>query len=136
MTRVNTVPAEWLTDQHLLAELREIPRILAQCRPLAPHETVPSYRLGRGHVLFFYPLTGYVVRRLEALGVEARSRGFRVAPQAVGRSPVPGLDGDWTPGPGAVRLNLERLQERFGARVGWYRYRGAVAGEGHYLKYF
>lgn len=56
MTRINLVPVQNLCDQHLLAELRELPRI-----PNAVEKgrysllNVPTeYVLGKGHVTFFY----------------------------------------------------------------------------------
>lgn len=127
MTRINVVEPAALTDQHLLAELRELPRVFALARPLAPREVVPRYTLGAGHVRFFYGRTGWLHRRQEALIAEGLGRGFaltyRTAP-----APVPGLDDDWTPTADDVAVNVERLRERLlGApRVGFYTYGGIV----------
>lgn len=61
MTRINTILATDLTDQHLFAEYREITRIFALVAAACQKHSVPAiltkipanYRMGAGHVLFF-----------------------------------------------------------------------------------
>ena len=60
MTRINTVPVECLSDKHLLAEYRELPRIFTAVAKIydsgnqLPTDIPPNYKLGAGHVKFFY----------------------------------------------------------------------------------
>ena len=131
MTRINTIEPADLLDQHLFAEWRELPRIFALARPLRPREVVPAFRLGSGHVRFFYPLTGWLAARHAALTAELEARGYNLTPRAP-LEPLEGLDGDWSPGPVDHRRSLERLAERQAARPGFYRLRGDTAGPGHY----
>ena len=131
MTRINVIEPASLADQHLIAEYRELPRVFALARPLTLRERVPAYRLGAGHVKFFYDLTGWLASRQVALIAECQRRGFSVqhtSPPA----PVPGLDGDWLPPPEAVALNLARLRDKLLLRPGFYRYCGKVVGQDFY----
>lgn len=57
MTRINgSIDPSDLTDQHLLAEYREMIRIPNHVlkRDVLLHKIPESFRLGRGHVTFFY----------------------------------------------------------------------------------
>lgn len=60
MTRINLVPVSELSDQHLIAEYRELPRIFnlvlnAQYKGKYPldFKISDTYLLGTGHVTFF-----------------------------------------------------------------------------------
>lgn len=127
MTRINVIDPVELADQHLLAEYRELPRVFALARLLSPREAVPTYRLGAGHVRFFYPLTGWLANRQRTLIAECLRRGFDIQ-HTTPPVPVPGLDGDWTPPPEAVAANLERLRQKLHARPGFYRHQGEPVG--------
>ena len=131
MTRINCIDPANLTDQHLLAEYRELPRVFALARHLAPREVVPTYRMGAGHVRFFYTRTGWLAKRQAALIAECLARGFdiqhRTAPE-----PVPGLDDDWAPSEADMQCNLERLRDKLDARPNFYRHRGVPVTPDHY----
>jgi len=135
MTRINVIPAADLTDRHLIAEYRELPRVFELARKWVesgrPGEIPDSYRLGSGHVRFFYPRTGFLSRRQAELIAEGRARGFELS-HVDPPDPVPGADDDWSPPPEAVALNLERLRERLQARPELYRLRGEPVGVDFY----
>lgn len=122
MTRINVIPPADLTDQHLIAEYRELPRVFALARP--DPATPPAYTLGVGHVRFFYPRTGYLTRRQGDIITECLRRGFAIT-QLEAPAPVVGLDEDWTPTPEARAVNLARLAERLAVRPSGYTHRGA-----------
>lgn len=112
MTRVNLTEPSTLWDKHLLAELREIPRIpnsvLAGKYRSAPPK---SFRLGTGHVLFFTNKLGWLKNRYDALMEESRRRGFNVEY----RFPdISGIEGDcnWTPTYQDVMLSQQRIDQR------------------------
>lgn len=126
MTRINCVPVEELTDKHLVAEYRELPRVFklmraAQDRGEAPTDgrNPRSYVLGTGHVRFFYNKGLFLLRRQKALVAEMQARGFK--PQFTDPSELlpEGLDlwrmMDWTPDEEALRLNRSRIAERLAA---------------------
>ena len=58
MTRINTIPPQELCDKHLMAEIREITRIPNTIKTgKAIIANIPdTFRLGSGHVKFFYDL--------------------------------------------------------------------------------
>lgn len=131
MTRINTIPVERLADQHLLAEYRELPRIFSTARALKPREAVPTYRLGKGHVLFFYDKLQWLSVRHQQLVRECQSRGFEVK-FTDALEPIPGLDNPWTPTEPDHLINLSRLRERLEAKPGFYRHRGAPVSNDFY----
>lgn len=133
MTRINCIPVEWLTDQHAFAECREAPRVFALARPLTTREAVTSYRLGRGHVLFFYHRTGWLSRRCADLIADCLGRGYNLTHREP-PAPVPDLDNDWSPTTADMLVNLLRLDERLQARPGFYKYHGVAVPDDFYTR--
>jgi hypothetical protein len=122
MTRINCIPPTELSGPHLLAEYRELPRVFALVRaaiargekPDDPRNP-PEYRLGAGHVRFFYSRLGYLARRQATLVLEMQSRGY----QPKYDNALALLDGlpaewcqDWTPTAEAIALNKARIADR------------------------
>ena len=81
MTRINCgIPSAELVDMHLLAEHREIKRI-PNCIKKGKYklDNIPdNFKLGTGHVKFFYNKLKYLHRRYISLYLECRARGFNV----------------------------------------------------------
>ena len=83
MTRINAFikPAE-LCDQMLLAEHREIkriPNVISKSKKKLNDYDIPDdFRLGAGHVLFFYNKVEYLHERYIEIRIECRKRGFEV----------------------------------------------------------
>jgi deoxyribonuclease (pyrimidine dimer) len=93
-----------------LAEYRELPRISKAARVCddAPSE----YKLGAGHVKFFYDKGEYLRRRFEEeIVVELFARGFKLSYSKYRPHPT-GLNNDWTPTEEAKQLNRERIALR------------------------
>jgi hypothetical protein len=110
MTRINCVPVDELTDKHLIAEYRELPRISKLARPTTSAPT--EYKLGAGHLLFFYDKGLYLKKRFECEIVpEMRRRGFVTNYTTYREHPI-GLNNDWTPTAEALTINRERIKER------------------------
>lgn len=125
MTRINCIPPSELCRQHLVAEYRELPRVVtlakgACLRGLTPETLLapPAYTLGRGHVLFFYARLGFIVQRFHELVAEMDDRGYiaRIRPFALcaGLETFPGRQWlcEWKPTPEAQALNRARIAER------------------------
>lgn len=126
MTRINCIPPAELTSQHLVAEYRELPRIFALVRAAIARGESPddprnpdAYRLGAGHVRFFYGRLGYLAKRQAALVAEMKARGFQPTFTDTGRL----LDGfpkawckDWQPTADALAANRARISERLSAQ--------------------
>ena len=80
MTRINLVPPAELCDQHLLAEHRELTRIPNAVAKGKFHlKGQPTeYKLGEGHVRFFFNKLAFLKKRYDALHAECKARGFNV----------------------------------------------------------
>lgn len=83
MTRINSaIPVKNLTDEHLLAEHREIKRLPYQWRKSFHNGYLlfasEKFTLGKGHVLFFLDKQNFVLKRYLTLYDECINRGFNV----------------------------------------------------------
>lgn len=101
MTRINASiqPIE-LCDKHLLGEIFEITRIPSTIKSgKAKIQNIPeSFRLGSGHVKFFYNKLRYLHYRYYALIAEAQNRGFNKVPDTSVFEDLPKeLYLDWQP---------------------------------------
>lgn len=140
MTRINLDPPSLLIDQHLLGELHEIGRVwplaLAALDRLGSVEALraacpATFRLGAGHVCFFFPRLGWLADRHRALVAEALSRGWRVTHTEP--PPVPeGLDLAWTPTADDWKVSRPRLVESIGRMKRGPTYRGERVGRDWY----
>lgn len=131
MTRINVVEPQELMDQHLLAEYRELPMVLAALRrsirskrglPKIPTE----YTLGKGHVTFFYDKGTFLYKRYKALKRELTTRGYRLDPnrKIEWHTIGPNLWKEYDPTPIDVAINRVRIAQRIMKRPNWYRYYG------------
>lgn len=120
MTRINCIPVEELTREHLIAEYREIPRVVplahkAWLRGENPEAMPGYYVLGNGHVRFFYARLGYIRQRFFKLVNEMERRGytcnFNDVPQEYFEMPTAWRK-DWTPTHMAMDLNRKRIEKR------------------------
>lgn len=115
MTRINLVPPEELCDQHLLAEHRELTRIPNAVAKGKYHlKGQPAeYKLGEGHVRFFFNKLAFLKKRYDALHAECKARGFNV--QYIWNETLPddpSLWLDYEATEDALQINRERIQER------------------------
>lgn len=115
MTRINCIPPSELTDRHLLAEYRELPRVfkLARYSPDIPEQ----YTLGKGHVKFFYDKLSYCFNRQCEIVREMKRRGFKpkLNPDYLYDTYAHSkfqLWGSWVPTEEAQQLNRQRIKER------------------------
>jgi hypothetical protein len=122
MTRINAgVTPRTLCDKHLMAEHREIKRIPNCVRKgRANLENIPdSFRLGTGHVSFFYDKLGFLKNRYDALHTECLRRGFNVQNYEGAWEGIPTeLLKDWKPSVKDVALVAARIAERLNTSVG------------------
>lgn len=115
-----------LSDKHLGAEYRELPRVFGLVRQAVARGELPTdpqnptaYRLGKGHVRFFYSRLGFISRRYQQLCDECRSRGRQVnfGNLADLTSGIPAeWFWHWEPQPADIDLNLSRINDRGGLR--------------------
>lgn len=134
MTRINTIDPQDLTDQWLIAEWRELPRIpntIITGKAKVDLKKIPlDYRLGQGHCLFFYNKLLYLQKRHSLICAEMDCRGMKRDPaicvdlsrlSSVYKS---ALCSNWTPTQRDHYLNIDRLCERFSLRKRAYTLKG------------
>ena len=131
MTRINIVEPSELTDQHLIAEYREIfmvggslNRTLNSKVGYRESKVPKRYTLNSGHVYFFYNKGKYLHNRYKELIDEMKKRGFnpdksRVFPTKVFKDN--GLYNDWMPNIEDYKIIRQRIEERISAKPNWYR---------------
>lgn len=129
MTRINVIPVEQLTDQHLMAEYRELPMVLSAARRSDPRNYQASnrYTLNQGHVKFFFNKRKYLMDRWLDLIAELYNRGFKIDPASRTvhwRAADKFKQVDWQPDDRAKQINLQRIEERINAKRHWYKFRG------------
>lgn len=83
MTRINSaIPVQNLTDEHLLAEHREIKRLPHSLRKSIESGSIcripKEFCLGAGHVLFFLDKSKFTLDRYLKIREECIRRGFNV----------------------------------------------------------
>jgi len=133
MTRINIIPVSELTDQHLVAEYREIFMVgPSLCRSLKSkngfdRNRIPSrYTLNKGHVMFFYDKGKYLYNRYQELITEMKDRGMKPDPLRIfPKDHFPSeFFNDWSPVLEDLNIVRERINYRISQRPGWYRMRG------------
>ena len=131
MTRINLVNPRELYDQHLMAEYREIfmipaalKRSLKSKRGFKPEDIPPEFRLGRGHVKFFYDKGKYLAERYEKLKKELKRRGYKLDVRRIFPKNIflqHNLFGAWRPSEKDLALIRERLAKKIAQKPRWYR---------------
>lgn len=121
MTRINVVPPSELSRQHLVAEYREITRLPGNLNAWINRKSKPAkfsdipaeYKLGTGHVTFFYDKFKYLQSRFESLIEEMLSRGYNPNFTDSSIFKVDNLYyNDYTPTIEAMEINRARIKER------------------------
>ncbi|WVX87405.1 endonuclease V N-glycosylase UV repair enzyme [Vibrio phage EniLVp02] len=147
MTRINVIDPGLLTNEHVLAEWRELPRIARELEShptrYKPQDTPPFYTLGKGHVKFFRNKLKYLENRHRLLTDEALRRGMSLSHGALDLSSLdlaPQIRqfclNDWEPTPDAIAENIERIQERLFLRKKDYHIRDTkISTDGDVARY-
>ena len=131
MTRINLVDPSELTDQHLIAEYREIFMVggslnrTLNSKSGYREERVPKkYTLNTGHVYFFYNKGRYLHKRYHELIKEMRRRGFEPDKSRIFPTKVfvdNGLYNDWMPSLEDYKIIRQRIEEKIAMKPDWYR---------------
>lgn len=132
MTRINLVDPSHLTNVHLMAEYRELPRIFTAVKKLVDEgkwedfiksgQIPEKYVLGSGHVKFFYNKIRFLYIRYKALYSELLKRNFKMDEemyQSIVKSAFNLIretfvqdDLNYSPKPEEIYLNMARLCRR------------------------
>ena len=129
MTRINIVEPSELTDQHLIAEYREIFMVGSslqrslKSKNWNPKDIPIKFTLNTGHVKFFYDKGKYLSKRYDELRSEMKARGMTPdVTRIFKREQWPEeLWNDWTPNLEDYKLIRHRIEERIKMKPNWYR---------------
>jgi deoxyribonuclease (pyrimidine dimer) len=132
MTRINVIPVEELSNQHLMAEWREIfhiPRSLNRTlnskKGLEPERISSEYLLGTGHVYFFFDKMSYLLDRHKKIYRELLRRGYKIVYKEYLVDPFRRIEyrlKEYTPSEKDLEVNRKRIREKLEIRPGWYRF--------------
>ncbi|MFB6307275.1 MAG: pyrimidine dimer DNA glycosylase/endonuclease V [Flavobacteriales bacterium] len=116
MSRINAgIEPHELSRKHLIAEHREIKRIPNLIAKKKYHmDGIPeNFKLGKGHVKFFYDKLYYLKKRYDSLYKECIKRGYNVSYYGRAWDNVPNqLYNDWVPDKKVRQLVKERIKEK------------------------
>lgn len=129
MTRINLMPPQKLTDQHLLAEKKEINQLAGQFlkslkSPNFNYNKLPkTFTLGTGHVRFFYPYGEFLRKRFKLVCDELVHRKFASEAEFkdVWKDMGPEYNLDYTPHEVYIDASKTRVLLRVMEKPDWYR---------------
>ena len=131
MTRINIISPSELTDQHLIAEYREIfmvagslKRTLISKSGFVESKVPKNFTLNNGHVYFFYNKGKYLYKRYNLIIKEMKSRGFkpdenRIFPKDI--FIMNNLFNDWEPNQSDIKIIRKIINEKIAMKPSWYR---------------
>ena len=132
MTRINLVDPSELSDQHLVAEYREIFMVGSSLQRSLKSKNwektlanIPEkYTLNKGHVTFFYNKGKYLYKRYELLIEEMKNRGMNPDSERKFKTEQwpEELFNDWEPEPGDYKIIRARIKEKIEMKPDWYRF--------------
>ena len=134
MTRINLVPPEELSDQHLIAEYREIfmmdsslQRSLKSPNWEKTKRSIPKqFTLNKGHVKFFDDKGKYLSKRYDELIKEMRRRDMNPDPYRIfkkGQWPDE-LYKNWRPNHIDLKIVRKRIKTKIDLKPDWYKWNG------------
>lgn len=128
MTRINVIPVSELSDQHLFAEWRELPRISSYAKKSKSLYNPPkSFTLGTGHVIFFYNKKKWLLERYQALTIELIKRKYNIQIKDLDLSSLDKFSQvEWSPTEADKKISRARIKEKLLMKPGWYRKYGKI----------
>ena len=134
MTRINLVPPEELSDQHLVAEYREIfmigsslQRSLRSPNWEKTKKSIPKqFTLNKGHVKFFYDKGKYLSERYDELIKEMKKRQMSPNPlRTFKKEQWPDdLFNTWRPNDYDLKVVRKRIEMKIKLKPDWYKWNG------------
>jgi len=139
MTRINLVDPSELSDQHLVAEYREIFMVGSSLQRSLKSKNwektlanIPKkYTLNKGHVTFFYNKGKYLYKRYDLLINEMKNRGMNPNSDRtfkIEQWPKE-LFNDWKPETEDYKIIRARIKEKIEMKPDWYRFTQSKIGK-------
>lgn len=121
MTRINLVPVEELSDQWLIAEYRELPRVLKG--KINIKDAPDNYVLGNGHMKWARKYNIFTCNRMEQIVKEMHFRGFKTNFSADLSKYITNIEKlDYTPNLDDLQLSKQRLIYKYNKKPYFYRW--------------
>ncbi len=140
MTRINLVDPSELSDQHLVAEYREIFMVGSSLQRSLKSKNwektlanIPvKYTLNKGHVTFFYNKGKYLYKRYKLLIKEMKNRGMNPDSERKFKTEQwpDELFNDWEPELDDYKVIRARIKEKIEMKPDWYRFSAVKSFEG------
>lgn len=135
MTRINLIDVSKMTDQHLLAEYRELPRIVNDWKKrysdVKFYKAIPNkFCLGQGHVKFFRNKIRFLIQRYRLIVDELLKRNFSVKQTSIVDNEIARvltIDGNqitWNPSDEDIEISQQRITEKIEQKPEFYRFYG------------
>ena len=129
MVRINLINPEYLTDQHLIAEYRELPRIFTLTLNHSNLDNIPKeFTLNKGHMNFFKNKLSYLKIRHFEIYSEMIKRGFNpkfyldIKPYS--ELEINKYFNNYKPTKDSIIIIKERILSKIKLKPQWYRYYG------------
>ena len=122
MTRINLIQVEELSDQHLFAEYRELPRMASFARKTVKKQTdIPvTFTLNAGHMTFFLDKAEFLEHRHAAIVEEVHLRGINITPKPPFEMHRRFNQINWEPTPEEIEVSKERIQQKLDMKPDFY----------------
>lgn len=129
MTRINLIKPSQLTDQHLIAEYRELPRIFwAVKKKLEEWKEIKvweNYKLWTWHVIFFYDKLLFLEKRYNLIIFECIKRWFNIKHSSYDISDIPEeYKKDFNPSQDEINISQERINQKLSQKKWFYKING------------
>jgi len=126
MTRINLINPNELTDQHLIAEYRELPRIFWAIRiKLSKNKEIKvwdKYKMWTGHIIFFYNKLWFLEKRYFEIVKECKKRWFNIKFSKLDLSDIPNIyKNDFIPTKEDIKISLWRINEKLIQKKWFYK---------------
>lgn len=136
MTRINLIDVSIMTDQHLLAEYRELPRIVNDWKKrysdIKFYKAIPNkFCLGQGHVKFFRNKIQFLIQRYGLIVGELLKRNFAVKQTSIVDNEISHLLSidvnqiTWKPSNEDIEISQQRITEKIKQKPKFYRFYGS-----------
>lgn len=124
MTRINLVPVEELSDQHLFAEYRELPRMASFANKSTKllSDIPDKFRLGSGHMTFFLNKGNFLENRHKEIVSELLKRNINFTVKEDFTMPRKYGNIDYVPDEEEVEISRGRIQEKLNQKPEFYRW--------------
>jgi deoxyribonuclease (pyrimidine dimer) len=124
MTRINLVPVYELSDQHLFAEYRELPRMSSfSIKTVQRKEAIPpEFTLNKGHMTFLLDKGPWLEQRHKEIIEELNFRGMNYTPKPPFSMPDRFGRSEWNPSNEEIAVSRARIRSKLVMKPSFYRW--------------